>query len=452
MCKFSARIATRALEIMDIVCQHPCAKIFISPISPDMMSLSLIREKILCCHYKTLAEWRKDMNLIQQNAYSFYSTSSYEYLLAVETVKIFEREFEKLNNYSLARWSKTYNNLLLKMQMNYEKMPNFLKTQSILAGTLLQCEHQVFPSSSNNNLTLNTQTKNIQSSKPVVNAQNNKCSEFSFEPIEVEFENIGNEENDKKKIKLIENEFSFFMPFGSFYYDPILAQFDEKLNISIDESVDKEKKEENPIIICSLQESTENTPPEADIIKNNDEVTVSVTAHGKMPMKGNFASGKTPRQIQQTSSKAPSFNKPKIHLNLCNSSATSPNPDAMSPQYVNTIETQNTVQKPIKMKLTKSDSTKKHTKDHNWIPSSPETFDDESDAFNNGPVDFHAISEFMVESTALMDISDVYHMAYIIHKYEPDIDLSSTRPEIDILKLKPETQRALIRYAKTARS
>ncbi|OHS99974.1 hypothetical protein TRFO_33498 [Tritrichomonas foetus] len=411
VCKFSPSITKRVIKAMDRVCQHPCAHPFFYPMEHvylqfihEDMCLSQIRSKILLNEYITLSEWRRDMMLIFQNIETIWGSSSLQYILVTNMIEIFNKEFSSINAFSITRWSKKYNSLLLKLQQEYDKMPNIFKSQSIIAATLQQITiNTSIPKVSMKNYAIHNPPRCLSSMR------SKECiSSYLPSPIEPLFSSVSSPDLMNEEDLLNEND--FFRAMNPFFFDPKMEETKKEYEKNIFESNNVEMKKSIKFDMSS---------------QINKEMEM-------LPKDGGFTlRPSTIKKIANSENKTSQQQQSRIFK--------SDNDYQLRNQSSISKKKQKTRKKYQTKKLKQNDDDYHDDVDYNYTSNNHQKVE----------VNDQTISKFMIDSTFLMNSDDILHMASIIHKYEPQIDLSSNQPEINMKKLRKITIQALITYTKT---
>ncbi|OHT02977.1 Bromodomain containing protein [Tritrichomonas foetus] len=135
----------RCLEITKKLQKHPAAKPFLKPVNPsdpgmdqyfnvidDPQDLTSIEERLKAKQYRSVREWKRDINTIWSNCASFNGISSYAYVLASHMSKIFEKELKCMSTTSIAGWLNKVNELKFEFCSKVENPPESIRESAPL--------------------------------------------------------------------------------------------------------------------------------------------------------------------------------------------------------------------------------------------------------------------------------------------------------------------------------
>ncbi|KAK8891487.1 hypothetical protein M9Y10_028697 [Tritrichomonas musculus] len=107
----------KCLKILDELVSHPISTVFQEPVDPiidevpdyfdvikEPSDLSTVRERLLSDKYTNLQEFKREVNLIWENAVAYNGKSSYPAYIADQLSKIFSRQFSLLEDQNYEHW------------------------------------------------------------------------------------------------------------------------------------------------------------------------------------------------------------------------------------------------------------------------------------------------------------------------------------------------------------
>jgi hypothetical protein len=135
------------LEIIGRLCKHPCAAIFLKAVDPDVfpdyytkiphpIDLSLICDRVRKSRYTSLKSVVKDMRLIKDNTQKYFGERSYQSVLAVHLIRLFDKELEGCTNTSTGRWTRLYSAQVNRLLRKLSNFPQPLGDLSAVVGAL----------------------------------------------------------------------------------------------------------------------------------------------------------------------------------------------------------------------------------------------------------------------------------------------------------------------------
>ena len=105
------------LEITKKLQKHPAAKPFLKPVNPadpgfedyynfidDPQDLTTIETKLKEKYYRSVREWKRDINTIWSNAVTYSGTQSFGAILANHMQSVFEKELKIMSTTNLPGW------------------------------------------------------------------------------------------------------------------------------------------------------------------------------------------------------------------------------------------------------------------------------------------------------------------------------------------------------------
>jgi hypothetical protein len=114
---FQTEYKQRCLDIVDEILRHPISAVFHNPVDPtsdevpdylDVIQhpsdLSTVRTKLLNDRYRSLHEFKRDMNLIWENAVQYNGRQSLPGFIADRLSKIFQKRMTDLEEISTDQW------------------------------------------------------------------------------------------------------------------------------------------------------------------------------------------------------------------------------------------------------------------------------------------------------------------------------------------------------------
>lgn len=124
----NSELKAKCLKILDELISHPISSVFQEPVDPKLdevpdyfdiikepSDLSTVRERLLSNKYANLQEFKREVNLIWENAVAYNGKSSYPAYIADQLSKIFAKQISLLEDQNYEHW-----------------INEFLKTRSIL--------------------------------------------------------------------------------------------------------------------------------------------------------------------------------------------------------------------------------------------------------------------------------------------------------------------------------
>lgn len=135
----------RCLEITEKLIKHPAAKLFIHPIdssAPNMSNyysiiddpqdLSTIKSRLRHQKYRSVREWKRDINTIWNNAMIFSGVNSFPYVMAKHLSNVFEKELKIMSATNLIGWLNLVTDLKTQLNNLIESPPEFIKESAPL--------------------------------------------------------------------------------------------------------------------------------------------------------------------------------------------------------------------------------------------------------------------------------------------------------------------------------
>lgn len=136
----------KCLEIIDNLTKHPIAAMFAKPVDaiadgvPDYYEViknpsdfSTVRNKLTTLQYKTLDEFKRDVNLIWDNAVQYNSRQSFIALIADELRKQFDKQIWQLESPPTEQWINDFLKARLIICKLFRNPPNGLANYAFSA-------------------------------------------------------------------------------------------------------------------------------------------------------------------------------------------------------------------------------------------------------------------------------------------------------------------------------
>jgi len=139
-------IKKKCVQIMDRLMERPCALMFLKPVNPDEdgvpdyfsvvkhpVDLGTIRQNLVSNKYKELVQWETDMRYIWGNAEKFNKKDSVISKLAFELKKHFRKEYKKLKNSFLHKWTLEASRLKNNLDYLLDNPPDLVNPYAIIS-------------------------------------------------------------------------------------------------------------------------------------------------------------------------------------------------------------------------------------------------------------------------------------------------------------------------------
>jgi hypothetical protein len=139
MSRLSPEASLVCTEILEELCSHPIARIFLNPVDPEAdgvptylsivkqpSDLGTVRRKLVNNEYITISEFERDVNLIWENAILFHGRSSVIAAMATRLNHIFQKKITKVQDHTHELWVNDYlksQDVLCKL---FREQPNAL--------------------------------------------------------------------------------------------------------------------------------------------------------------------------------------------------------------------------------------------------------------------------------------------------------------------------------------
>lgn len=136
----------KCIEIIDNLLKHPISAMFAKPVDaiadgvPDYYDViknpsdfSTVRNKLVTSQYKSLDEFKKDVNLIWENAILYNSKQSFMALIADELSRQFQRQLWQLESPPTEQWINDFLKARLIICKLFRNPPNGLANYSFSA-------------------------------------------------------------------------------------------------------------------------------------------------------------------------------------------------------------------------------------------------------------------------------------------------------------------------------
>ena len=146
----------QCLKILDELVSHPISTVFQEPVDPVLdevpdyldviqhpSDLSTVRNRLLRNKYATLADFKREVNLIWENAATYNGKNSLPWYIADHLSKIFSRRFALLEEPPVEQWVNEYLKARSVMCKLFHNAPKGLATYQIPADPVLQEEQRV---------------------------------------------------------------------------------------------------------------------------------------------------------------------------------------------------------------------------------------------------------------------------------------------------------------------
>lgn len=130
----------RCLEITEKLIKHPAASLFVHPVdasAPNMSNyysiiddpqdLSSIKSRLRHQKYRSVREWKRDINTIWSNAAMFSGVDSFPDLMAKHLSSVFEKELKIMSTTNLIGWLNRVNDLKIQLNRLIEEPPEFIR-------------------------------------------------------------------------------------------------------------------------------------------------------------------------------------------------------------------------------------------------------------------------------------------------------------------------------------
>ena len=439
-------MSDRAVAIMYKIIRHPCAKICLTINAgngDETTSLSTIQEKLLTRRYTTVGEWRKDMKTVVSNIEDLSGKESGEAKCAQTVLRLFEKEYKEFVSYSLVRWGQHLQELAIKLHSLMDMMGSCRPDMGVVGSIGMSLRHNVCMISSLSAAESRAACRNRKVELPRYSDSVMSRYPFLGSPIEPVWMSEPEAEEESPQPQFSHDEVVTWHQ--SLFYDQmgcLIGNFEEP------------EEEDFPEATEPVFTSPEMSQPESPAMLGSR--------------------GKSPRQVSK-GGKVPSMmhQKGRIKVKL---SAESPT-DAYSPGQVK--RKPRTPPSP-KKEIGDDEAHKRRGRGtgrrgastrgrrrgrSNYVsPSSSETesdgvVDEDHYRYEPPPLDEeietvpqlteHDYLQFMQAVLHLNKQDDAQAMAMIILRYETNIDLGDTNPEVDLAQLRPITVYQLIRYTKS---
>ena len=135
----------RCLEITLKLMKKPAARLFLKPIDvissgltdyysiiSDPQDFSSIEQRLRQSEYRSIREWKRDMNLIWQNCYTYNGPDSYPSVLARYLQQKFEKELKTFSLLTNQGWLEKVFELREQLVENSSNLPKFLEKDAPL--------------------------------------------------------------------------------------------------------------------------------------------------------------------------------------------------------------------------------------------------------------------------------------------------------------------------------
>lgn len=113
----NADLKEKCLKILDELVSHPISTVFQEPVDPvldevpdyfdvikEPSDLSTVRERLLSNKYSNLQEFKREVNLIWENAVTYNGKTSYPAYIADQLSKIFSKQISMLEDQNYEHW------------------------------------------------------------------------------------------------------------------------------------------------------------------------------------------------------------------------------------------------------------------------------------------------------------------------------------------------------------